>query len=206
MIGLAELPIALAESVTRSSSESFTLSVTRDVGWWLIAVIGVIGLIVFALSIRFAGRGGRRALNPLIAAVTGVAAVVVAFGPLVPVGDATFADNFRSTDPSQNLPVAFIAGRLGQVALIALVGVVGMLIVRSWGIGFAAGGLGVAALMWVTSLTRLGDRPIGIADRNPGAITTVPHAVTTVGMISALVLLAVAAALGAYRLNRRPSA
>ena len=31
-IGLAELPIALAESVTRSSSESFTLSVTRDVG------------------------------------------------------------------------------------------------------------------------------------------------------------------------------
>jgi hypothetical protein len=204
-IGLAELPIALAESVTRSSSESFTLSVTRDVGWWLIAAVGVIGLLVFALSVRFAGRGGRRALNTLIAAVTALATVVVAFGPLVPVGDATFADNFRSTDPSQDLPTAFLAGRLGQVALIALVGVVGMLIVRSWGLGLAAGGLGVAALMWVTSLTRLGDRPIGIADRNPGAITTVPHAVTTVGMISALVLLTVAAAFAAYRLNRRPT-
>jgi hypothetical protein len=58
--------------------------------------------------------------------------------------------------------------------------------------------------MWVTSLTRLGDRPIGIADRNPGAITTVPHAVTTVGMASTLALLTVAAAFAAYRLNRRP--
>jgi hypothetical protein len=203
-IGLAELPIALTESVTRSSSESFTLSVTRDVGWWLIAAVGVIGLLVFALSIRMAGSGGRRALNPLIAAVTAVATVIVAFGPLVPVGDATFADNFRSTDPSQDLPAAFLAGRLGQVALIALVGVVGMLIVRSWGLGFAAGGLSVAAPMWLTSLTRLGDRPIGIADRNPGAITTVPHAVTTVGMASTLALLTVAAAFAAYRLNRRP--
>jgi hypothetical protein len=204
-IGLAELPIALAESITRTSSETFTLRVTRDVGWWLIAVVGVMGLLVFALSIRISGSGGRRALNPLIAAVTAVATVVVAFGPLVPVGDATFADNFRSTDSSQDLPAAFLAGRLGQVALIALVGVVGMLIVRSWGLGFAAGGLSVAAPMWVTSLTRLGDRPIGIADRNPGAITTVPHAVTTVGMVAALALLTVAAALAAYRLNRRPT-
>jgi hypothetical protein len=169
-------------------------------------VIGGIGLLVFALSIRLARRGGRPALNPLIAAVTAVATVVVAFGPLVPVGDATFADNFRSTDPSANLPTAFLAGRLGQVALIALVGVVGMLIVRSWGLGFAAGGLSVAALMWVTSLTRVGDRPIGIADRNPGAMTTVPHAVTTVGMVSTLALLTVAAALAAYRLNRRSTA
>ena len=108
----------------------------------MIAAVGVIGLLVFALSIRMAGSGGRRALNPLIAAVTAVATVVVAFGPLVRVGDATFADNFRYTDPSQDLPAAFLAGRLGQVALIALpVGVVGMLIVRSWGLGFAAGGL-----------------------------------------------------------------
>jgi hypothetical protein len=205
-IGLAELPIALAESITRSSSESFTLSITRDVGWWLITVIGVIGLMVFALSVRFAGRGGRRALNPLLAAVTAVATVVVAFGPLVPVGDATFADNFRSTDPNQDLPAAFLGGRLGQVALIALVGVVGMLIVRSWGLGFAAGGLCVAAPMWAASSARLGDRPIGIADRNPGAITTVPHAVTTVGMLSTLALLTIAAGWAVYRLNRRPAA
>ena len=84
--------------------------------------------------------------------------------------DADFADNFRSTDPSQDLPTAFFAGRLGQVALIAIVAMVGMLIVRSWGLGLAAGGVTVAATMWVTSLTELGDRPIGIADRGPAVL------------------------------------
>ncbi len=64
-IGLAELPIALAESITRTSSETFTLRVTRDVGWWLIAVLGVMGLLVFALSIRMAGSGGRRGTQPV---------------------------------------------------------------------------------------------------------------------------------------------
>ena len=55
----------------------------------------------------------------------------------------------------------------------------------------------------LASLAELGDRPIGIADRNPGATTTVPHAVTTVGMVSTLALLAIAAALATYRLTRR---
>jgi len=88
------------------------------------------------------------------------------------------------------------------VALVALVGVIGMLIVRSWGLGFAVGGMTVATVMWVTSATRLADRPIGIADRNPGATSTVPHAVTTVGMVSTLVLLLLATLLGAYRITR----
>ncbi len=202
-IGLAEVPIAVAESITRTSSEVFVLRITRDLGWWLIVGVGVVGLLVFIASLRSVGTGGRPALNPLVAAVTAVAGVVLAFGPLVPVGQADFADNFRSTDPSQDLPTAFFAGRLGQVALIAIVAMVGMLIVRSWGLGLAAGGVTVAATMWVTSLTELGDRPIGIADRNPGATSTVPHAVTTVGMVSTLALLAIAAALATYRLNRR---
>lgn len=202
-IGLAEFPIAIAESITRTSPEEFTLRVTRDLGWWLVAAVGVIGVIVFFASLRSIGTGGRLALNPLIAAVTAVAAVVLGFGPLVPVGDATFADNFQSTDPNRDLPTAFFVGRLGQVALIAVVGVVGMLLVRAYGLGMAAGVVSVATVMWVTSLTELGDRPIGIADRNPGATTTVPHAVTSVGMVSTLALLAIAAALATYRLNRR---
>ena len=202
-IGLAEVPIAVAESITRTSSEVFVLRVTRDLGWWLILGVGVIGLLVFIASLRSVGTGGRPALNPLVAAVTAVAGVILAFGPLVPVGQADFADNFRSTDPSQDLPTAFFAGRLGQVALIGIAVMVGMLIVRSWGLGLAAGGVTVAATLWITSLTELGDRPIGIADRNPGATSTVPHAVTTVGMVSTLALLAIAAALATYRLTRR---
>ena len=203
-IGIAEFPIAVAESITRTSSESFTLRVTRDLGWWLIVAIGAIGAIVFLTSLRWIGRGRRAALNPMIAALTALAAVVLAAGPMVPVGTATFADNFRSTDPERDLPTAFFAGRLGQLALIAFAGVVGMLIVRTYGLGLAVGGVSVATWLWVSSLIELGSRPIGIADRNPGAADTVPHAVTSVGMVATLALLAVAAALAVYRLNRRP--
>ena len=205
-IGLAEFPIAVAESITRTSSVQFTLRVTRDLGWWLIVGVGVVGLIVFLASLRSIGSGGRPALNPLVAAVAAVAMVVLAFGPLVPMNDAVFADNFRSVDPTRDLPAAFFAGRLGQVGLILLAGVVGMLIVRSYGLGLAAGGVSVSLWLWISSLGEIGSRPIGIADRNPGADSTVPHAVTTVGMVSALALLLIAAGFATYRLNRsRPS-
>ncbi len=205
-IGLAEFPIAVAESITRTSTEAFTLRVTRDLGWWLIAGVGVVGVLVFLASLRSIGTGRRTPLNPLVAAVTAVAAAVLAFGPLVPVGDAVFADNFRSVDPNRDLPTAFFAGRLGQVALIAVAGVIGMLMVRNYGVGLAAGGLTVATWMWASSLAELGDRPIGIADRNPGAASTVPHAVTTTGMVSALTLLALATILAVIRSRRQPTA
>ena len=201
-IGLAEFPIAVAESITRTSSVQFTLRVTRDLGFWLIVGIGVIGLIVFLASLRSIGSGGRPALNPLVAAITAVAMVVLAFGPLVPVNDAVFADNFRSVDPNRDLPAAFFAGRLGQVGLIALAGVVGMLIVRSYGLGLAAGGASVPLWLWLTSLGEIGSNPVGIAYLNPGADNTVPHAVTTVGMVATLALLVVAAALATHRLTR----
>jgi len=202
-IGLAELPIAIAESITRTSSIEFTLRVTRDLGWWLIVGVGVIGFVVFLASLRWIGGGGRAALNPLIAAITAVAMVVLAFGPLVPVNDAVFADNFRSVDPTRDLPAAFFAGRLGQVGLIALAGVAGMLIVRSYGLGLAAGGVSVPFWLWIASLAQIGSNPVGIADRNPGADDTVPHAVTTVGMVGTVVLLVLAGGLATYRLNRR---
>ena len=202
-IGLAELPIAIAESITRTSSIQFTLRVTRDLGWWLIVGVGVIGTVVFFASLRSIGSGGRAALNPLIAAITAVAMVVLAFGPLVPVNDAAFADNFRSVDPTRDLPAAFFAGRLGQVGLIALAGVAGMLIVRSYGIGLAVGGVSVGLWLWIASIGEIGPNPVGIAERNPGADDTVPHAVTTVGMLSSLALLMLAAGLATYQLNRR---
>lgn len=204
-IGLAELPIAIAESITRTSSVQFTLRVTRDLGWWLIVGVGVVGVIVFLASLRWIGTGRKPALNPLAAAITALAMVVLAFGPLVPVNDAGFADNFRSVDPMRDLPAAFFAGRLGQVGLIALAGVAGMLIVRSYGLGLAVGGVSVSVWLWVSSLAEIGSDPVGIAYRNPGATDTVPHAVTTVGMVATLALLVIASALATYRLNRSRS-
>ena len=90
--------------------------------------------------------------------------------------------------------------------MIAAAGVVGMLIVRSYGLGLAAGATSVAIVLWVASLAELGSRPIGIADRNPGATSSIPHAVTSVGLVSTLALLTIAAALATFRLVRRPAA
>ena len=64
---------------------------------------------------------------------------------------------------------------------------------RSYGLGLVAGGVSVAAWLWVTSLLETGSRPVGIAGRNPGASSTVPHAVTTVGVITTVVVLLIAA-------------
>jgi len=205
-IGLAELPIAIAESITRTSSVEFTLRITRDLGWWLILGVGVVGLVVFFASLRSIGSGGKPALNPLVAAVAAVAMVVLAFGPLVPVGNVAFADNFRSVDPTRDLPAAFFAGRLGQVGLILLAGVVGMLIVRSYGLGVAVGGVSVSSWLWISSLAEIGSNPVGIGYQNPGATSTVPHAVTIVGMVATIALLVTSGALATYRLNRsRPN-
>ena len=201
-IGLAEQPIAAARAITRASSMQFTLRMTRDVGWWLILGIGVVGIVVFAVSLRSSTARQLKALNPLVGAASAVAVVLLAAGPLVGVNNASFADNFHTTDATGNLSAALLAGRLGQVGLIALAGVVGMLLVRSYGLGLAAGGVSVSVLLWIGSLAEIGARPVGIAYRNPGADSTVPHAITSVAMVIALVMLVIAGLLAAYRFRR----
>ncbi|MET0910689.1 MAG: hypothetical protein ABWZ99_14575, partial [Ilumatobacteraceae bacterium] len=71
-IGLVEAPVGAAESITRASSDAFTLTVTRDVGWWLIIAVGGIGLVVFLASLRAMRRARQRFLNPILAAVGAV--------------------------------------------------------------------------------------------------------------------------------------
>ncbi len=168
-IGLVEAPVGAAESITRASSDAFTLTVTRDVGWWLIIAVGGIGLVVFLASVRAVRRARQRFLNPILAAIGAVCGLVLAVGPLVPVGDATWQDNLQSPTADIDLPTIFFAGRLAQLGLIAFATVIGFLLVRSYGLGLAAGGISVATWLWVTSLLEVGSRPVGIAGRNPGA-------------------------------------
>lgn len=208
-IGLAEAPIAVAESITRTTTtQQFTLTVTRDLGYWLVISAGVLGLLVFAASLRLSGTGGRRSLNPWVAAVGAVSAVILAFGPLIPEGDATFSDNFRSPTALIDLPTAYFAGRIGQVALIAVAGVVGFLLVRTYGLGLVGGGISVALWMWLSSLLGLGedllrgDQPLGIAAGNFGARDTTPHGVTTVGMVLTITMLVIASALAIVQYRR----
>ncbi len=202
-IALIERPIAVAESITRESSEVFTLTVTRDTGFWLIAAVGVVGLLVFFASLRLMGTGGQPPLNPWSAAVGALGMMMLAAGPLVPVGEASFADNFSSPTVAIDLPTAYFAGRLAQVALIAGTGVVGFLVVRRYGLGVAAGGIAVAVWLWLSSLLEIGTNPVGIADQNPGATDTMPHGVTTAGMAVALLALVITGVLAI--IQRRPA-
>jgi hypothetical protein len=199
-IGLAELPIAAAESIARNGSgEVFTLTITRDLGYWLIVSAGVVGLLTLFTSVRLAGTGRRPSLNPWVAAVGALSTVVFAAGPLIPMGTATFADNFSSPDPLMDLPTAYFAGRLLQLALIAATGVVGFLLVRTWGLGLAAGGISIAAWLTVSATAELGDTPVGVAIRNVGAPDTVPHGVTIAGLALTGIVLLVAGALALLR-------
>jgi hypothetical protein len=202
VLGLAEIPIERATDITRNPTtpDPFTLTVTRDVGWWLVAGAAALGLLVFLASLRMAGTGRRRSLNPWIAAVGALSTLVLAVGPLIPTGNATFADNFdwsRST-----LPVAIFAGRLVQVGLIAFAGVVGFLLVRAYGLGLAAGGVSVALWLWISALGEIGADPRGIADRNPGATDTIPHGVTTIGALMTITMIVIAAVVATVQRQR----
>ncbi len=205
MIGLAELRVASAESITRQTTDlAFTLKITRDIGFWLVVAVAAIGVVVFIASLRSIGSGGRPALNPWIAALGALAGVVLVAGPLLPQGNATFNNNFESPTTSFDLPAAYFGGRLVQLGLIGFTVVVGMLIVRAYGVGLAAGGVSVAVWMWLSSLVDVGGTfPLGVAAGNFGADNNDPHAVTTVGMALTLLMLVVAAVLATVGSRRQ---
>jgi zinc-ribbon domain len=178
LIGLAEVPINRAETAATLAPAV----VTRDIGYWALAVAGVLGALALLLSLVRAGSDGRSGLDPWVAALAAVAALVAAIGPTIPEGSAEWSGNYSSASLGVDLPAAFFAGRLVQLGLLALCGVVGFLLVRRYGLGLAVGGAVTAGLMVVTAATGRTDTPIGPAYENPGSIDLKPHAVTVVGM------------------------
>ena len=200
--GLAEQPIQLAQSATNAPGQPpFTVSVTRDVGYVVLVVAAVGGVLVFLVSLWRAGRDRGTGLNPWIAALGAVATMVAAAGPLVPEADATVSSNWTSgawsvAGVAIDQPAIFFAGRLLQLALLAFTGVVGFLLVRSYGLGLVVGGLVAVTWLSATTLLEVGDRPIGPAVANPGSAAVDLHAVTIVGMV-AVVGLAIVAVIAA---------
>jgi hypothetical protein len=198
VIGLVEQPLQAATiAVDAPTTESFTITITRDLGYWLLLAAIVIGGAVFVVSLAYAGNDNRSGLNPWIAALGAVSALFAAGGPLVPEGAATFRNNWSSAGGTFDQPTAYLAGRLAQVALLALAGVIGFLQVRRWGLGVAIGGMLPVVWLAVTALLELGDSPVGPAFANPGDTSGDLHAVTVVGM-TALVGLAIVAMIAAY--------
>ena len=199
-IGLAEVPIHTAERITRDPNTPgpFILTVTRDLGYWLIVAVGALGLIACVFSLVSAGNDGRAGLNPWTAAVGALGGVIAAAGPLIPTGGESFSVNFGVDGP----PTALFAGRLVQVGLLGVGVMVGFLLVRRYGLGLVAGSLSVPTWMWITTLADVGDAPVGVGVGNIGTVDVTPHAVTTVGMVISLFMLAIAATLATVQRNR----
>ncbi|MGH9134607.1 MAG: hypothetical protein ACRDZZ_11760, partial [Ilumatobacteraceae bacterium] len=175
----------------------FTITLTRDLGYWLMLASIVIGGAVFVVSLMYAGDDNRSGLNPWIAALGAVSALIAAGGPLVPQGAATIRNNWSSAGGTFDQPTAYLAGRLAQVVLLALAGVIGFLQVRRWGLGLAIGGMLPAVWLAATAMLEIGDSPVGPAFLNPGSTDGDLHAVTVVGM-TALAGLAIVAVIAAY--------
>jgi hypothetical protein len=202
VVGLAEQPIQLAQRATSATgAPAFTVTITRDVGYVVVVLAGAVGVIVFLLSLRRAGRDPIGGLNPWIAALGAVAALVAAAGPLVPEGGASVSSNWTSGswyvgDVPIDQPTAFFAGRLLQAALLAGTGVLGFLLVRRYGLGLVVGGASAVTWLSVSTMFELGDAPVGPAYGNPGSVEMDLHSVTIVGMV-ALVGLAIVAIIAA---------
>ena len=197
-LGLAQIPIDAAhEFVAIPSDQQYVLTITRDLGYWSLLAAGALGVVLFFAAINHAAQDRRSGLNPWIAALGALAAVVAAAGPLVPENTAAFNDNWLLVDAPGEAPAMLVVARLVQLGLLLLTGVVGFLTVRRWGLGLAVGGS--LPIVWLTASTlfELTARPVGPGFRNPGAADMHIHGVTIIG-VSAITAMAILAVIAAY--------
>ena len=197
-IGLAQFPIdAAREFAAIPNQQQFVLTITRDVGYWLLLAAAALGLIVFFASINDAFGDRRSGLNPWIAALGALATVVAVFGPMIPEGTAIFSDNWYLREGPGEPSALLLLGRLVQLALLAVTGIAGYLCVRRWGLSMAIGGALPIVWLAASTLFDLTERPVGPAFANPGADEIELHGVTIIG-VSAVVAIGILAVVAAY--------
>ncbi len=196
-IGLAQIPIDAAyEMAAIPTDQRFTLTITRDLGYWLQIAAAAIGIIVFFASLNDTFGDRRSGLNPWIAAVGALAGLVFAGGPLLPEGLGVFSDNWYVNEGPGQPPAMLLTGRLIQLGLLAFTIVVGFLSVRRWGLGIAVGGALTSIWLVVSTLFDLTSDPVGPGYANPGGDPSSIHGVTIIGAaaVAAFCVLAVIAA------------
>lgn len=197
-IGLAQFPIDAAHDFAAiPNPQQFTLTLTRDVGYWLLLAAGALGVIVFFASINDAFGDRRPGLNPWIAALGALSTVVAVFGPTIPEGTAVFSDNWYLIEGPGQPSALLLVGRLVQLALLAVTGIAGYLCVRRWGLALALGGALPIVWLAASTLFELTDTPVGPAYANPGADDVELHGVTIIG-VSAVVAIGILALVAAY--------
>ena len=195
---MAQIPIDAAhEFVLIPTEQQFTLTITRDVGYWLMVAAAALGVVLFFAAINDASGDRRSGLNPWIAALGALATVVAAAGPLIPEDQAVFSDNWHLIEGPGEAPAMLVVGRLVQLGLFVLAGVVGVLPVRRSAPGRASGVSEPIIGLATSTLFELTDKPVGPGFRNPGATDMHIHGVTIIG-VSAVAAMSVLAVIAAY--------
>lgn len=202
-IGLAQFPIDIAHAFARvPTDDPFVLTITRDLGYWLLLAAGALGVVLFFASMNDATGDRRPGLNPWIAALGALAVVVAAAGPLLPENQAVFSDNWYLVEGVGEASALLLVGRLVQLGLFLIGGVIGFLSVRRWGLGLAIGVSLPAIWLVVSTLFELTDDPAGLGWQNPGAVDMHVHGVTIIGTSGVLAML-VLGVVGAYDQSHR---
>lgn len=181
-----------------SGGGSFTLTTTRDIGFWLAVVSALLGGVAFVLSFEAAGHDGHPPIHAAIGAIGLLGTAMAVIGPMIPMNNAPFGDQFNN----EFTPPATLLLRQLVLILIAVGGVVGFTRNRRWGLGMALGAISVGAWQLFTAATESGDIPLSYAGGNPGALDFAPHAVTIVGVIAMIL----AGAAGLILAAQRPAA
>ncbi len=162
-----------------SSGSSFTLTTTRDIGFWLAVVAALLGGAAFVLSFEGAGHDGYPPIYPALGAVGLLGTAMAVIGPMIPLNGVPFGDQFSN----DFVPPATLLLRQLVLVLIAVGGVVGFTRNRRWGLGMALGAISIGAWQMITAATKSGDIPWSYAGGNPGATDFAPHAVTIIGVV-----------------------
>lgn len=168
-----------------SSGGSFTLTTTRDIGFWLAIVSALLGAAAFVLSFESSGYDGQPPIHAAFGAVGLLGTAMAVIGPMIPMNDYPFGDQFSN----DFVPPATLLLRHLVFVLIAVGGVIGFTRNRRWGLGMALGAISVATWQLLTAMTESGDKPFSYGGGNPGALDYSPHIVTILG-IAAMVVAA----------------
>jgi hypothetical protein len=183
---LALMPIGATDRVFRAFKDHQLGSgeFTHEVGFFVAIGAAVLGLILFLVSIGYASGEGSSSAALRVAGIVGLlGTLAAAAGPLIPMNDASFGDNFTGDDGET---ISLIIRTVG-IGLVLLAGVVGFLNNSGWGMGIALGGVSTWFWLWLATAFDIGSDPVGPAFSNPGSTDGDPHVVTTIGIVTMVV-------------------
>lgn len=208
LVALAEEPLAIAQDVALlSTSEApFSVTVTRDIGWWALLIAAGAGLVAFFGSLDDVGADTRNDLNPLVAALGAFAALAGAAGPTLAVGSASWLDNITVDAAATGWPLVMVLARAAHLVAFAVCGVAGFLMVRRSGLAMVTASLIPTMILLISAWVDMGTAPIGPGLANPGTTPTDVHPVTLIAVVSCAAMAAVAGAIAFDHTDRRRAA